>query len=191
MAKEGYILEGYQFKSQQEYDRAKKEKETIAYLMANTDTSDMKALLKIYNRSVDKQSFQTIIGQQFLYDLRKKLVGSQLVSEDTLAPIRIAADGNAGGKSEDKAAAAKAEKYKEAYEDAVAGQKIKNLIIVVLIVIIIGMVAITASTRYSVFTYFTNYEEDIRNEIIDEMQQWEQELDEREKALEQRESLIK
>lgn len=191
MAKEGYILEGYQFKSQQEYDRAKKEKETIAYLMANTDTSDMKALLKIYNRSVDKQSFQTIIGQQFLYDLRKKLVGSQLVSEDTLAPIRIAADGNAGGKSEDKAAAAKAEKYKEAYEDAVAGQKIKNLIIVVLIVIIIGMVAITASTRYSVFTYFTNYEEDIRNEIIDEMQQWEQELDEREKTLEQRESLIK
>ncbi len=190
MAKDGYILDGYQFKDQQEFQRAKKEKETIAYLMANTDSSDMKALLKIYNRSVDKQSFQTIIGQQFLCDLRKRLVGSGLVSEDTLAPIQIVSEGNVAGKSGDKAAAAKVEKYKEAYEDAVAGQKIKNIIIAALIVIIIGMVAITASTRYSVFTYFTNYEEDIRNEIIDEMQQWEKELEEREKALEQTETIV-
>lgn len=190
MAKEGYVLEGYQFKNQQEYDRAKKEKETIAYLMANTDSSDMKALLKIYNRSVDKQSFQTIIGQQFLCDLRKRLIGSQLVSEDTLAPIRVSSasgnEKNAGEKSNEK----KVEKYKEAYENAVAGQKIKNLIIAGLIVVILGMVAITASTRYSVFTYFTNYEENIREEVIDEMQKWEKELEEREKALEQKESAL-
>lgn len=190
MAKEGYVLEGYQFKNQQEYDRAKKEKETIAYLMANTDSSDMKALLKIYNRSVDKQSFQTIIGQQFLCDLRKRLIGSQLVSEDTLAPIRVSSasgnEKNAGEKLNEK----KVEKYKEAYENAVAGQKIKNLIIAGLIVVILGMVAITASTRYSVFTYFTNYEENIREEVIDEMQKWEKELEEREKALEQKESAL-
>ena len=190
MAKEGYVLEGYQFKNQQEYDRAKKEKEIIAYLMANTDSSDMKALLKIYNRSVDKQSFQTIIGQQFLCDLRKRLIGSQLVSEDTLAPIRVSSasgnEKNAGEKSNEK----KVEKYKEAYENAVAGQKIKNLIIAGLIVVILGMVAITASTRYSVFTYFTNYEENIREEVIDEMQKWEKELEEREKALEQKESAL-
>lgn len=190
MAKEGYVLEGYQFNSRQEYERAKKEKETIAYLMANTDSSDMKALLKIYNRSVDKQSFQTIIGQQFLCDLRKRLVGSQLVSEDTLAPIQISTSSASEGSSGEKDAAKKAEKYKEAYENAVAGQKIKNIIIAGLIVIILGMVAITASTRYSVFTYFTNYEEDIRNEVIDEMQKWEKELEEREKALEETETIV-
>ncbi len=188
MAKEGYVLEGYQFKNQQEYDRAKKEKETIAYLMANTDSSDMKALLKIYNRSVDKQSFQTIIGQQFLCDLRKRLIGSGLVSEDTLAPIQVVSGGGIALRKEDKDAATKAEKYKVAYEDAMAGQKIKNLIIAGLLIIIIGMFAITASTRYSVFTYFTNYEEDIREEVIDEMQKWEKELEEREKLLEQKES---
>lgn len=190
MAEEKNVVDGYQFVNREEYERAKKEKETIAYLMANTDTTDMKALLRIYNRSVDKNSFQTIIGQQFLHGLRQRLVGSKVVSEDTLAPIQIVSEEAKVSSKADKASASKAERYKKAYENEVANQKIKNLLIGVLLVVIIAMIGITAASRYSVFTYFTDYKTDIRNEVVDEMEEWQKQLESREKELEQREAAL-
>jgi len=44
-----------------DFERAKKEQETIQYLTANTNMADMKALYKLYKMSVEKKSFQTII----------------------------------------------------------------------------------------------------------------------------------
>ena len=193
MAKEEYIVDGYQFSNKAEYDRAKREKETIAYLTAKTDISDRKALLKIYNRSVEKGSFQTIIGQQFLTELRKQLVGSGIVSEDTLAPIRIVS----GSSSErDSVSQDKKEierelvRYQKAYENAVAHRTIKNMLITVLVLVIVGMLVITATSQYSVFTYFTDYKTKIRNEVVDEMENWQKELEEREANLEKREADI-
>ena len=49
-----YELDGYTFVSASDFERAKKEKETIAYLQANTDMTDMKAVYKIYKNAVEK-----------------------------------------------------------------------------------------------------------------------------------------
>ena len=152
MAKEEYILDGYLFDSQEEFLRAKKEKETIVYLTANTDNSDMKALLRIYNRSVDRGSFRTVIGQQYLHNIRQRLIGSQVVSEDMLAPIPVVPSIRTGAEP-DQQLTKQVERYKKAYESALVNRKIKNLSIGVLIAIIIGMIVITATSRNSVFTY--------------------------------------
>ena len=57
-----FILDGFVFSTRKDYERACKEKETIEYLVANSNMSDMKAVLKIYNKAVEKKSFQTVIG---------------------------------------------------------------------------------------------------------------------------------
>lgn len=155
MAEEEFVLDGYCFSSQAEYDRARKERETIVYLTASTDSDDMKALLQVYNRFVSNASFQTIIGQQFLYELRRRLVGSQIVTEDTLAPVPVMPFGKAGGGesagSGDRGTEAMlVKRYKKAYEDAVANRKIKNILIVILVLVIVGMFVITATTRDSI-----------------------------------------
>ncbi len=191
MAKEEYIVDGFLFSTQAEYQRAKKEKETIAYLTANTDESDPKAQLRIYNRAVEKDSFQTIIGQQFLQQLRRKLVNSQIVTEDTLAPVRIVSAGRgAVSSAPEKKGDKQAERYKKAYEDAVANQKIKNMVIGFLILIIAGMIVITASGQYSIFTYFTDYKTKIHNEVVDELEGWQERLEEKEAELQQREAAL-
>ena len=64
---------------------------------------------------------------------------------------------------------------------------IKNFLILVLIVVIGVMLFITSRNQYSIFTYFTNYEENIRNEIVNEYEEWQQQLEEKEKELEERE----
>jgi hypothetical protein len=177
------VIDGYQFSSKTEYDRAKKEKETIAYLMAHTDTADMNALLKLYHRSIEKKAFQTIIGEQFLHNLRKRLIGSQVVSPEEIPPVPLVHVGGRVVEKQDKFAEAKVTRYQKLYENSVANQKIKNLLIAVLIFVIIGMFVITIHTKYSVFTYFTNYKENMRNQIINEMEDWQKQLEQRESAV--------
>ena len=48
-----FILDGFVFSTRKDYERACKEKETIEYLVANSNMSDMKAVLKIYNKAVE------------------------------------------------------------------------------------------------------------------------------------------
>ena len=50
-----FILDGFVFSTRKDYERACKEKETIEYLVANSNMSDMKAVLKIYNKAVEKK----------------------------------------------------------------------------------------------------------------------------------------
>ena len=57
--------------------------------------------------------------------------------------------------------------------------------------VVVGvMLFITSQNQYSIFTYFTNYEEDIRNEVVNEFEEWQQQLDEREKELDEREEKL-
>ncbi len=149
----------------------------------------MKDVYKIYKLSVEKKSFQTVFGLVFLEELRKRLLGSETVTEDILEPIPT---GRIVMVSKEKSAKSGAEarelnKYKEAYQKAKSGSVIKNFLILVLIVVIGVMLFITSRNQYSIFTYFTNYEENIRNEIVNEYEEWQQQLEEKEKELEERE----
>ena len=181
-----YIIEEFCFLDKKEYERALKEKETISYITANTDMNDMKAVLKVYNRAVEKKSFQTVIGLEFLKNIRSRLIVSGLVTAETISEIPVIKRGTEVKKTEplDKNDASREiEKYKKAYENASAGRTIKNIIIGFLSVIIIAMIIITAKAKYSIFTYFTDYETKMENELIDKYEKWEDELEAREKAL--------
>lgn len=185
-----YVIDGYSFVSKSEYERAKKEKETIMYLTANTNMGDMKAVYKIYKQAVEKRTFRTVFGLEYLENIRQRLVGSEFVSEDLLEPIPIVPMMQATTGSKDfstEESEKKIEKYKQDYEKAKAGNLIKNFLIVVLFLVIGAMIFITYKSQYSAFTYFTNYKEDMRNELIDEYQQWTNELEQREAQLEKRE----
>jgi len=186
-----YVIDGYSFSNRNDYDRALKEKETISYIVANTNMADMKAVLKVYNMSVEKKSFQTVIGLEFVNNMRKNLISSGIVSKDVLMDIPVP---KIFGSKQTPAPANNsnmAEKYKLAYENALAGRTIRNMVIFFLILIIVAMIVITYNSKYSVFTYFTNYEADMENEILDKYESWETELNEREKELEKRENALK
>lgn len=185
---EKYVIDGFSFQNASDYERAKKEKETIAYLSANTDMTDMKAVYKIYRLSLEKKSFQTIFGLAYLEDLRKRLAGSGIVAEEMLEPIPT---GRLLMVIKQKQAEAEGKSVSEAEEklqNKKVGNIIKNFLIVVLLLIIAAMLFITSQSQYSIFTYFTNYKEDMRNEIADEFEEWENQLNQKEAELEEREN---
>lgn len=193
MEKNQYQIDQYSFVSREEYERALKEKETIVYLQANTRSDDAKALLKVYNRSVEKGSFRTVIGIEYLSALRRQLAKSGVVTEEALAPVPVP-----GGVAKEKQAEGmnqsqlerQLSRYKAAYESARSGRIIKNMTIVILIAVIIAILLITYQSRYSVFTYFTNYKEKMRDEVIDEYTDWESQLEQKEQELNDREAAL-
>lgn len=182
---ESYVIDGYVFQNRKDFEQANKERETISYLSAHTDMSDRKAVYKIYKTASEKQSFQTVFGLKYMEELRKILVDSGMVTEDVLEPIPVgrvqSANALSHGGDRD------AERYRMAYEKAKGGNLFKNLLIGVLLVVIVGMLVITYNNQYSVFTYFTNYKEKMREELLDEYQEWENTLKERENAVEKKE----
>lgn len=198
MDKASYQVDGYAFVSRTEYERALKEKETVSYLLASTDVTDTKALLKLYNRSIGKESFRTVVGLAYMGELRRNIVESGVVSEESLAPIPVKTVSRTGqhpaGVDKETLSVenlkAQVERYKEACETAKAGRLIKNLTIFILTVVIVAILFITYKSQYSVFTYFTNYKETMRNEVIDEYEEWQNTLEEKEQELEEREQAL-
>ena len=186
-----YTIGGYSFSNKGDYERALKEKETISYIVANTNMADMKSVLKVYNRSVEKKSFQTVLGLEFVKNMRKNLINSGIVSEDTIqaVPVPSASSGKLP-KADNIMAQDIAGKYKLAYENERAGRIIRNIVIVFLVVIICAMMFITYNSKYSVFTYFTDYETNMENELVDKYQEWKNQLDEKEKELNEREKAL-
>lgn len=79
---------------------------------------------------------------------------------------------------------------KLAYENERAGRIIRNIVIVFLVVIICAMMFITYNSKYSVFTYFTDYETNMENELVDKYQEWRNQLEEKEKELNEREKAL-
>ncbi len=187
-----YTIGDYSFSNKSDYERALKEKETISYIAANTNMADMKSVLKVYNRAVEKKSFQTVLGLEFVRNMRKSLINSGIVSDDTIQAVPVppgtSAKPKPGGES---LTAGMAEKYKLAYESERAGRIIRNMAIVFLIVIIGIMTFITYNSKYSVFTYFTDYKTNMENELVDKYQDWKNQLEAKEKELNEREKAIK
>lgn len=184
-----YVIDGYVFMNKADYERANRERETIAYLSAHSDMEDMKAVYKIYKTASEKQSFQTVFGLQYMEELREQLLNSGLVEDDVLDPIPV---GRSTVVREVQASPVDrdAQEYQRMYERAKSGSMIKNLLILALLAVVVGMMVITSRNQYSIFTYFTDYKEDMRGEILDEYEEWETTLKERETALEEREKAV-
>ncbi|MDD7402710.1 MAG: hypothetical protein SO170_05130 [Butyribacter sp.] len=186
-----YEIDGYSFESRSEYERAQKEKETILYLTSNTNMGDMKAVYKIYKQAAEKKSFRTVFGLTYMENLRKRLLGSEFITEDLLEPIPVV---QTESKPSDRGMTANTATGKRKQAEEVlkrkANNKVKNFLIAVLIVIIGVMVFITYKSQYSVFTYFTNYKENMREELINEYEEWTNELEERESKVEEREKKL-
>lgn len=195
MEKDKYQIDGFSFQSREDYERAIREKETVAYLRANTRPDDRKAMLKIYNRSIEKESFRTVIGMKYMGEIRSQLIDSGMVSQDALAPIpvrssTIMVSGTDSPHSANIGLEQQVKHYKAAYESARVGRVVKNLTIVILVLVVFVMLFMTYKSQYSVLTYFTNYKEKMRNEIIDEYEQWQSALEKKEQELNDREESL-
>lgn len=182
--KETYSADYFAFESRDSYEQAKKETEIIEQLMEKTDISDPRVALKLYNKSISEKAFRTVAGYYFLLDLRQAILESGLVTERALAPIpvrepdRRKSDVISGPSSQEK-------KFQRLYEGQQLLNKKLKITLIAALIVLIGFVAINLHFEYSIFTYFTNYKANMENELIDKYEAWQEDLEAREKKLQQ------
>ncbi|MBO4395274.1 MAG: hypothetical protein J5819_02890 [Eubacterium sp.] len=175
-------LKRLNYESREAYDRAKKEAEFVQKVEETMDLADGKTALKLYNKIVKEKIFSSLIGYEFLFELRDIIQQTGVADPKSLTPIPVR-EIIKTEKDTLNNNSIEVEKYKQLYE----GQRVINkkfkIAIIACVIILIGFVVVNLRLEYSVFTYFTNYKATMEEELINKYQNWSDDLERREQAL--------
>lgn len=169
-----FIVNGYKFEDEDEYNKALEEKESIERIMKKVNMNNKELVLSLYSALIIQEKLSTIIGMDYLRRLREIIIKKKYATEEEMLPIPVARF-RPGSADSFRLSEAKRSIEKIKADSAKTKERTKTLFIfnLVLIVVIIVMMYI-ASTSDNV--NIVNYE----NKIIDRYSQWEQQLTERE-----------
>ena len=178
MADEKWIVNGYEFATREDYDKAKKEAESIVYIKAHTNMKDKQQILKIYNKASENKMFHTVIGYDFMHQLYLYLIKNEVMEKQYIKTIPVDKTASQRELPEDVEAANKlAEQYRVLYQDSKDKGKLQKIIICFLGGLILLMMVM-------VYFNYRTYDEDA---VLDKYSAWDEELKERENAVTEKE----
>ena len=169
-----FTFQGYTFDDEKQMILAKKEAEAIEYLRARTDFSNLEQLMKLYNRILDKGMMETVVGHNFLKEIRKNLVQSGLFTEEQIRPVPMLPETKKRKRRKEEE---KKSKERLLFERAQRQNTILKIVCGFLTVLVVGMFVITMTGKRSPLAI--RYEE----ELINKYAAWAQELSAREDLL--------
>ncbi len=169
-----FTFQGHTFDNEKQLLTAKKEAEAIEYLRSKTDFTNLNQLFNLYNRILDKDMMETVIGIAFLEEIRGILLRSGLFKEEQVRPVPLP--------KEKKKEKKRAEIRKRTREAILLEQSKKEMLkwkisCFFLGLLVVGMFAIVLTGSRSPLAI--QYEEDILNKYSS----WAEELQEREDLL--------
>lgn len=179
-----YSVSGYSFTNYQMYKEAKREAETIDYIRANTDLRDHNKLLKLYHKLIERKTLKTLIGYEFLKELQDRILESGIISKDNLPTIPVELDHKQLKVYSNELEHANELKKKEQREEFRIRLRNSRIINIFLIVVIVIMFLLAILSNNNVFL-------DNEVQVLDRYAAWEEELEAREKQLDEREAALK
>ena len=186
-----YTYQGFTFQSEEELAEAKKEAEVVAYIRSQADLGNVKTVLKLYNRLVEKGTLVTKLGIAFLQELRSRALETGAVAESSLRPLPEEA-------KPDKVQAVKTmskdRKLMEMYKDRC--KKLTFTVVVLCVVIVVlfairlfGTASPFADHEQKVLDRYAGWKEELTKKE-EELHLWEESLSNWENELEQREETL-
>ena len=185
---EQYKVNGFSFDNKEAYDCAVKEEQVVRTMRSKFKSSDTKMAYKVYVKAVQEHVFTTVVGYEFLMELRQAILASGSISDKKLPAIPV--QGSSGGNAQAPVGntgtrANSPGRYKRLYEGQRVINKRLKVILFAVFVVVAAFVIIDLNSEYSIFTYFTDYKSKMEQELIEKYRGWEKELEMREDALNQ------
>ncbi len=174
------IIDGYVFSSAKETEEAKKEYESVAKLKRKLNVENIDEMVRVYNKLVSRNYFSTPIGLGFLHDMREYLMSR--IDGDPLPPVTVSLN-SVSKESTEQPSDAKYDKMKKEYDKLLAIKKKLVIAVAALVALVVGMFFIIVTNDN--LGYF-NAEEKVLDKYSawqERLQNWEQELIEREDQL--------
>ena len=180
--KERFVVDGYSFETKAEWEEAKREEESIQYIRAKTNLSDMQTVYKVYCGLVEKKTFITPVGITFLMQMQKELLRSRKnVDEVPKVPITLPRKRKKSAELFSKETQEKTQEKNRVLIDYYRSKLRNTRIVMFFLIVVIG--AMFLITMFGPNTPFVDAEVKLQNKYA----AWEQELRQREDAVEKRE----
>ena len=178
-----YKVAGYSFTDAYAYKEAKREVETVDYIRANTDLTDLNKAVKLYQKLIERKTLNTVVGYGFLKELQERILKEGILSQDNIPGIPVVKEEKQIKSYKNSLDHENEKRHQEILEEYKIKLKNSRIISLFLVVIIIAMLIISFFGGHGVVN-------DKENEIINNYSAWKEELEAREKALEEREADI-
>lgn len=169
-----FTFQGHTFEDEKQWIMAKKEAEAIEYLRAKTDFGNMNNLMKLYNRILDRDMMETVVGIDFLKEIREKLESSGMFTEEQIRPVPLLPEVK---KMKKRAEMQKRSKERTLLERSERQNTTLKVVCFFLTVLVIGMFVIVLTGKRSPLA--VRYEEQILNKYAS----WAEELQAKEDYL--------
>lgn len=180
-ADKGLKVNGFLFQTESEAELAEKEIEGIQYLKSRIDLKRPDVVLKLYCKVLEQEFFKTVVGISFLKEMQEYLEEQPSIVKEEIPPIPIYLN----DRMQEKAVVNKQSlNEKEATKTNEVNYKVKfrySIIMNVLLALLIVFMFIIINTSGNI--NILNYE----NRLVDKYENWEQELKQREEAIQERE----
>lgn len=184
-----YKVDFFEFTNEKEAELAKNEMQKVSYIKNQTKMDDPDVVLALYNKLLDKNLFQTVVGMRFLCELQEYLHTIPYIKNESIMPIPAMEKTVKPAKTDRPQKAPKPQKpeklEKKEKKEYKTAYRIALFFAVVFGVAVIGMFSILALSKDN--TTIINYE----NQLINKYEQWENDLRERENAIYQKEQQLK
>lgn len=195
---ETYEAGGFVFRTKKEAELAQREIEGTKYLRQKLDMENPNAVFSIYQNLIEQDLFETPVGYCFLKELRDYLLMIPAISNEEVLAIPIRYPQTEEEEKKQKKEQKKEEQRKERQREK---EKAKNkkeqkkegknykgrcqFFMVTSLILLISVVSMMLLAATSDNVNILNYE----NKLIDKYSSWEQELEEREQAVKEQNSI--
>lgn len=169
-----FTFQGHTFDDEKQLIAAKKEAEAIEYLRAKTDFNNMNNLMKLYDRILDRDMMETVVGIEFLKEIRDTLIGSGMFKENQVRPVPLLPEVK---KLKKRKETQKRSRERTLLEQSERQNTILKVVCFFLVVLVIGMFVIVLTGTRS--PWALRYEEQILNKYAS----WAEELRTKEEYL--------
>ena len=187
MSSKNTKIASYEFQDEWMFEEARKEYEAIQYIKEKTNLKDPGKALKLYKKMNEKPSFHTVIGFDFMQELRNTITQSGLYAEENLAKVKIARDLSKYSHryNQDEAIpdgdnmnlkSTNTKKLRQEFEKLKVSLRNTRIVVVFLAIIIIAFLYIAKNSDYGMMS-------DYETSILNKYANWEEQLKEREAAV--------
>ncbi len=178
--KDSFIVEGFEFLSENDAQKAAMDQSKIKILEARVKASRPNDIKAVYEKSIENKIFKTPIGWGYLHGLRNKLLESGFAPED-IVPIPLNVSMTKHSALDNLAANQRIKQEKKGNLEFKRVFPIVLCVIMTILVVVMFVIAATAENDNII-----NYKRNITNRYSS----WEQELSDREKKVREAEKRL-
>ncbi|MDE6624960.1 MAG: hypothetical protein K2K56_01175 [Lachnospiraceae bacterium] len=176
MEQDTLVVDGFVFPSYKEAQIAIKEQKNIEVIRTQTADSDGEAMYELYVKLLERNMFKTVVGFSYLYELRRLLTDELGYDEQKLPRVALPKRMEYDTVSEINQGVLESK-----VQQLMLIKKRMTIVITALIFMVVAMFVIAAINPN---VGYINTE----NKIINKYEVWQQELEQREKAVQEKEA---